>query len=146
MTCGGWCSGGARVGIIGSHSAFPGGDPDEFVGTPTRGGTVREAALYEHHSISGQGSAAEWERRRVRRIDASFRLNYRRGSYDSLSPSCLFSHFFRPFPSPFHACSLDHYPSHTTTSSVLSVYGRIFRDNDCRTILWSTPWESTRTI
>lgn len=41
----GGCSGGARAGIIGSHPAFPGGGPAEFVGTPTRGGTARETAL-----------------------------------------------------------------------------------------------------
>lgn len=56
----------------------------------------------------------------------------------SRSPSWLFSRFFRPFPGPFRACSLDHHPSHTT-SSVSSVYGRIFKD-DCRTILRSTLW------
>lgn len=41
----GGCSGGVRAGIIGSHPAFPEGDPAEFVGTPTRGGTARETAL-----------------------------------------------------------------------------------------------------
>lgn len=31
---GGGCSGAARAGMIGSHPAFPGGGPAEFVGTP----------------------------------------------------------------------------------------------------------------
>lgn len=38
------CSGAVRAGIIGSHSAFPGGGPAEFVGTPRGGNGERNSA------------------------------------------------------------------------------------------------------
>lgn len=122
---------------------FPRESGCEFVGTPTRGRTgERSRTFHEHHSISGQGSATGWERRRARRIDASFCLNYRHRSYDFLRPPAApSSRFFSSF-STFRASSGHHSP---IMSSVSSVYAHNFKDGGCWTILRNTlckgmPW------
>lgn len=102
----------AQAGKIGSHPGFSRGRPCEFVGTPTRGGTARETAPRTSlYFWTGDRRRDGREGRRTRRIDASFSLNYRRGSYAIVRPAPALSlslsppHFFRPFPRPFRASS-----------------------------------------
>lgn len=67
---------------------------------------ARETALTNITLFLGRGSATGWERRRARRIDASFCLNYRRRSYDFLrspptpSPIRYFPSFSKTFSRP----------------------------------------------
>jgi len=119
-------SGGVRAGIIGSHPAFPGGSSAEFVGTPPRGGTARETALRtslyfwigECRGMREAEGPQDWC---ILSLELSPRV------LQLLIPLLpLFLLFFRPFPSPFRACSPNHHRS-LTTSSVSSVYTRIFQ-------------------
>lgn len=140
---GGMFRGEARAGKIGSQPAFPEGEWVRVCGnTDERKNRREKQNVHEHHSISGQGSATGWERRRARRIDASFCLNYRRRSYDFLRPPPIpSSHFFSSF-STFRASSGHHSP---IMSSVSSVYAHNFKDGGCWAILRNTlckdmPW------
>jgi len=91
---------------------FSRGRPGESVGTPGRG----ERGRRDSGESGGRASLYFWtegesrERRRVRRIDASFCLNYRRESYEPPDPSpppplaTTRPHFFL-FSGPFRASS-----------------------------------------
>lgn len=107
----GWCSGAVRAGIIGSHSAFPGGGPARVCGNDDerRDGERNSATnitLFLDRGVlrdeRGGGSAG---------LMHPFAWIIAAGPTTLHPPPVSFPTFFRPFPSPFRACSLSRPPS-----------------------------------